>query len=87
MCPIFVSVSCPYDCSLSFICDIVFVFSFDCKLILICNICNVMVLGFEFGEGTNPKFLIKDLVLKSHILDLDEKEVENINKGGCKVSK
>jgi len=46
-----------------------------------------MVLGFEFGEGTNPKFLIKDLVLKSHIPDLDEKEVENVNKGGCRASK
>jgi hypothetical protein len=28
--PIFVSVSCPYDCLLSYVCDIVFVFSFDC---------------------------------------------------------
>lgn len=46
-----------------------------------------MVLGFEFEEGTDPKFLIKDLVLKSHILDLDEKEVENVNKGGWRASK
>jgi hypothetical protein len=87
MCPIFVSVSCPYDCLLPYVCDIGFVFSFDCTLIPICNICDVVVLGFEFVEGTYPKFLIKDLVLKSHILDLDEKEVENVNKGGWRASK
>jgi hypothetical protein len=26
--------------------------------------------------------LVKDLIPKSHFLDMDEKEIENVNKGG-----
>jgi hypothetical protein len=38
-----------------------------------------MVSKFEHGEGT------KQLVPKSHFLDLDE-ELENVNKGGQRVN-
>ncbi len=30
---------------------------------------------------------VKDSIPKSHILDLDEKEIEHVNKRGCKTSK
>jgi hypothetical protein len=36
--------------------------------------------GSEHGKGTDPKSPIKD-VLKSQFLDLNEKEVENVNSG------
>jgi hypothetical protein len=32
-------------------------------------------------------FNVKDSIPKSHILDLDEKEIEHVNKKGCKTSK
>jgi hypothetical protein len=38
-------------------------------------------------EGINLDSLIKYTILNSHFLDLHEKEVENVNKGGWKVSK
>jgi hypothetical protein len=44
-----------------------------------------MVFGSKLGEGTNLKFFIRD-VLKSHFLDFNEKEVENVNKGSQKVN-
>jgi hypothetical protein len=34
------------------------------------------------GKGQTLNSLIKDLLLKSFFLDLDEREVENVNKGG-----
>ncbi len=40
---------------------------------------DAMVSKFEHGEGT------KQLVPKSHFLDLDE-ELENVNKGGQRVN-
>jgi len=46
-----------------------------------------MVIGFHVGERTNHDSLIKDLPLKNHFLDLDEREVENVNKGGRRISK
>jgi len=44
-----------------------------------------MVFGSKLGEGTNPKSPIKD-VLKSRFLDLNEKEVGNVNKGNQKIN-
>jgi hypothetical protein len=42
--------------------------------------CDLIVIGFDVGERTNPNFFIRDFLSKTHILDLDEKEVENVNK-------
>jgi hypothetical protein len=56
------------------------------KEIVACD--HVMVsVAFDCGDGTNFDSLVKDLILKSHFLDIDEKELENINKGGRKVNK
>jgi hypothetical protein len=41
----------------------------------------LLVTRFDVGERTNPNSLIKDLLPKSCFLDLDEREVENVNKG------
>jgi hypothetical protein len=41
----------------------------------------------EVVEDNFCESLIKDLILKFHILDRDEKEIENVNKGGCQTSK
>jgi hypothetical protein len=44
-----------------------------------------MVFGSELGEGTYLKSPIND-VKKSHFLDLNDKEVENVNKGSRRVN-
>jgi hypothetical protein len=41
----------------------------------------------KVGEGINLDSLIKYIIPNSNFLDLHEKEVENVNKGGWKVSK
>jgi hypothetical protein len=41
-----------------------------------------MVIGYDVGERTNHDSHINDFPPKSHFLDLDEREVENVNKGG-----
>jgi hypothetical protein len=46
-----------------------------------------MDIGSNVGERTNRNFPIRDPFLKSHFLDLDEREVENINKGCWKINK
>jgi hypothetical protein len=43
-----------------------------------------MVFGFKVGEGTKFDSPNKDHVLKSWFLDLDEKEVDDVNKGGTR---
>jgi hypothetical protein len=46
-----------------------------------------MVIGSNVGERTNRNSLVKDLLMKNHFLDLDEREVENINKGCWRINK
>lgn len=46
-----------------------------------------MFLVSKVGEGINLHFLIKYIILNSRFLDLHQKEVENVNKGGWKVRK
>jgi hypothetical protein len=56
------------------------------KEIVACD--HVMVLvAFGCDDKTNLDSLIKDPILKSHFLDIDDKEFENVNKGGRKVNK
>jgi hypothetical protein len=45
-----------------------------------------MVTRFDVGERTNLHSPVKDLS-KSRFLDLDEKEVENVNERGQRISK
>jgi hypothetical protein len=78
LCPTFVIASCAHDYVLSFTTN-VFVSSSSSKLTLVSNTCDLLVFGFKHGEGTYPKSSIKD-VWKSYFLDLNEKEVENVNK-------
>lgn len=46
-----------------------------------------MLSRFEVGEGMELNYLVMDLVPKSWFLDIDEKEVDNVNKGGWRTSK
>jgi hypothetical protein len=46
-----------------------------------------MVIGFNVGERTNHNSHVKDFLPNSHFLDLDEREVENVNKGGWRINK
>ncbi len=48
---------------------------------------DFMIFLFKVGEGINLDSIIKYIILNSHFLDLHENEVENVNKGGWKVSK
>jgi hypothetical protein len=45
-----------------------------------------MVIGYDVGERTNHDSPINDLPLKSCFLDLGEREVENVNKRGHRIS-
>jgi hypothetical protein len=38
-----------------------------------------MVTRFDVGERTNLHFPVRNLLSKTYFLDLDEKEVENVN--------
>lgn len=56
------------------------------KDIVTCD--HVMVyVAFDCGDGTNLDSLVKDPILKSHFLAIDEKELENVNKDGRKINK
>jgi len=46
-----------------------------------------MVIGSNVGERTYRYSPVRDLPMKSHFLDLDEREVENVNKGGWRINK
>jgi len=48
---------------------------------------KLQILIMDVGEGKDPHFPIRDFLSKSQILDLDEKEVENVNKGGWRINK
>lgn len=85
LCPTFVIAPCAHDYVLSPTTDVSVSF-FSSKLILVSNTCDFMVFGSKPREGTNLKSSIKD-VLKSYFLDLNEKEVENVNKGSRKINK
>jgi hypothetical protein len=49
--------------------------------------CNIFFFGFEVDEGIDLVFLVIEPILKCHFLTIDDKEMENVNKGGQKVSK
>jgi hypothetical protein len=85
MCLTFVSASCAYDFVLSLAANIC-VSSFDCQLTSISITCDLTVFGFKSRKGTNLESSIKD-ILKSCFLDLNEKEVENVNKSSQRVNK
>jgi hypothetical protein len=63
-------------------CDVVYAFIFLFIPIL-------MVFPFESKvvEGTKCESIIQEPILKSHFFDIDEKNMNNLNKGGWKVSK
>jgi hypothetical protein len=46
-----------------------------------------MVIGPDVGERTNHDSHIRDLLLKNRFLGFNEKEVENVNKGGQRINK
>jgi hypothetical protein len=56
------------------------------KDIVACDQVMVFV-AFDCADGTNLDSPVKDPILKSHFLDIDEKGFENVNKGGRKVNK
>ncbi len=46
------------------------------------NFGNAMLSRFETREGIEPNSFVKDCIPKSWFMDLDEKEVDNVNKDG-----
>ncbi len=50
-------------------------------MIPIFNFGDAMFFGSEIGKGIEFDFLIRDSILKSWFLDLDEKQVNNVIKG------
>lgn len=42
--------------------------------------CNVL-------SSTNDEFVPNEVLSKSHLLEVDEKVLENVNIGGCKANK
>lgn len=49
--------------------------------------CDAMFFGFEVYEDIDFMSLIKEPILKCRFLTIDDKEMENVNEGGQKVSK
>ncbi len=58
--------------------------TFDCQMTPLFNIGDAMVFRSKVGEGTKFDSPNRDHVLKTWFLDLDEKEVDNVNKGGTR---
>jgi hypothetical protein len=58
--------------------------TFDYQMTLLSNIGDAMVSRFKIGEGTKFDSLNRDHVLKTWFLDIDEKAVDNVNKGGTR---
>jgi hypothetical protein len=56
-------------------------------MILISNFDDAMLFGSEVGEGIKFDSFVRNPILKSQFLDLDEKEVDNVIKGGRRFSK
>jgi hypothetical protein len=56
-------------------------------MIPISNSCDPMLSRFEVGEGMELDYLVRVFVPKSWFLDVDEKEVDNVNKGGWRITK
>jgi len=48
---------------------------------------DVMFFGFEVDEGIDLMSFIKEPIIKCHFLTIDDKKIENVNKGGQKVNK
>ncbi len=53
----------------------------------ISNFGDAMLFGSKAKEGIKFDSLVRDPIFKSQFLDLDEKEVDNVIKGGRRVSK
>jgi hypothetical protein len=58
--------------------------TFDCQMIPLSNIVDAMVSRSKVGEGTKFDYPNRNHVLKTWFLDIDEKEVDNVNKGGTR---
>jgi hypothetical protein len=56
-------------------------------MIPIFNSSDPMLSRFEVGEGMDLNYLVRDLVPKSWFLDIDEKEVDNVNKSSWRINK
>jgi hypothetical protein len=48
---------------------------------------DAMCSGSDVGYGTNLKSPVIELILKSRFLLIDDKELENVNKGGQRANK
>ncbi len=59
----------------------------NCQMIFLPNSGDAMFLGSKIKEGIKPNSPIRDPILKNRFLDLDEKEVDNVNKGGWRINK
>ncbi len=51
------------------------------------KVISLKVFGFEVAEGTDYESIVRELVLKSHFLDIDDNEIQNVNKRGRRMNK
>ncbi len=65
----------------------IFYFSIDDVAFTSNPFIQVMAFGFNVVEKTNYEYPIMELIMKSWFLEIDYKEMENVNKGGRKMSK
>jgi hypothetical protein len=59
---------------------------FSCNFVVHPNFEGILFI-FNVGEGIDFEFLISELVSKSCFLEIDGKRMDNLNKGGQKMSK
>ncbi len=62
--------------------NLVFYFSHDDVASTSNPLIQVMAYGFNVVERTNSEYLVMESILKSLFLEIDDKEMENVNKGG-----
>jgi hypothetical protein len=59
----------------------IFNFSLDAITFASNPFIQIMAYGFEVVKGTNCESLIRELILKSRFFEINDKKMENINKG------
>jgi hypothetical protein len=67
--------------------NLVFHYSLDVDASISDPLILVMAFGFKVARRINCEFHVKEPILKIRFLDIGDKEMENVNKGGRKVSK
>lgn len=83
---IFSVVSCAYG-SIMYPTSIIMSYTSDCQMTFVSNSIDAMFYGFEAREEIKLNSPINAPISNNQFLDIGEKEVDNVNKGGQRINK